>query len=376
MAEMNTGSYHANNFLRATRRWLVPYVQSRIMRSEFRPLLSYLFTEYKCNVDCHYCWAYNNKVKGMTEECAIRSIDFLKSVGCRVIAIMGGEPLLRRELILKVVEYGTKNGFFVYLPTNGILMNENFIDRVGDLGVSAVNLAVDTLDEKPGLPKNLKRIEKQFKYLVKQQRQYGYMIVFNTNICHNNMDDVRMLTEIAHDNGISTDVHINEPPYLEQEHFKHLNDNVTYILREDWPKVDELIEWLVEKNAKGYIMVNSKDHLRKMRDFMRGKTYPWNCRAGHNSCLIRTDGSLAPCFPMYASKHDWGNVWDGPKLDLNQLDEMKETCNSHCLSTCQYVLGYYYNNRNVIRWIMKQGLHGWTGRPSTDDNACPAGQTA
>jgi hypothetical protein len=45
---------------------------------------------------------------------------------------------------------------------------------------------------------------------------------------------------------------------------------------------------------------------------------------------------------------------------------MKKVCNSHCLSTCQYVLGYYYNNSNVVRWILKQGLHGWTGRPTTD----------
>jgi len=152
MAELETKSYHANNFVRAFRRWLVPYVQSRIMADQFRPLLSYLFTEWKCNVDCHYCWAFNNKVKGMTEETAIRSIDWLKSVGCRVIAIMGGEPLLRRDMILKVVDYGTKNGFFVYLPTNGILMNEDFIDRVGDLGVAAINLAVDAHPQAVRLP--------------------------------------------------------------------------------------------------------------------------------------------------------------------------------------------------------------------------------
>ena len=107
-------------------------------------------------------------------------------------------------------------------------------------------------------------------------------------------------------------------------------------------------------------MVNSKDHLRKMKDFMRGITYPWNCRAGHNSCLIRTDGTLAPCFPMYASPHEWGNVFEGHKFDNEQLDSMKKVCNSHCLSTCQYVLGYYYNNANVLRWIVKQGLHGWS----------------
>jgi len=50
MPELQTGSYHANNFLRAFRRWFVPYVQSRVLSNQFRPLLSYLFTEWKCNV--------------------------------------------------------------------------------------------------------------------------------------------------------------------------------------------------------------------------------------------------------------------------------------------------------------------------------------
>src|SRR5262249_50805741 len=73
--------YHANNGVRAFRRWLIPYMQSRVMPDEFRPLLSYLFTEWKCNLDCHYCWAFDNSVKGMTEEVAKRSIDWLHSVG-------------------------------------------------------------------------------------------------------------------------------------------------------------------------------------------------------------------------------------------------------------------------------------------------------
>jgi len=31
----------------------------------------------------------------------------------------------------------------------------------------------------------------------------------------------------------------------------------------------------------------------------------WNCRAGQNNVIIRTDGTVAPCFPMYPSAFDW-----------------------------------------------------------------------
>jgi len=38
----------------------------------------------------------------------------------------------------------------------------------------------------------------------------GYLVFFNINICRNNMEDVRKLTEYAHEHRIATDYHINE----------------------------------------------------------------------------------------------------------------------------------------------------------------------
>ncbi len=248
----------------------------------------------------------------------------------------------------------------MYLPTNGRLMTPQVIDWLGDAGVAAVNFAVDCVEERPGLPKALNRVRSYFDYLVKVQRRYGYMVVFNMNITRINMDDIKELTEIAHDNGISTDYHINETPMLEQSHFKHLDENDTYLRPGDWPRVDDLLDYLTEKNRQGYIMVNSKAHLQEMKNFMRGRVTAWNCRAGQNSLVIRTDGTISPCFPMYSATHDWGTI-ENQRFDFKQLDEMKKGCMPHCLSTCQYILGHYYNNQTVLRWIIKQLLHGLSG---------------
>ena len=58
--------------------------------------------------------------------------------------------------------------------------------------------------------------------------------IFNINICRNNHEDVRQLTEYAHAHRLATDYHINETPMLKQdEHFKHLNGNPTYIRPEE-----------------------------------------------------------------------------------------------------------------------------------------------
>jgi MoaA/NifB/PqqE/SkfB family radical SAM enzyme len=379
---------------RATRGWLFPYVRSRVMPGEFHPITAYLFLEYKCNLDCWYCWAFDNRVKGMTEDVARRSIDWLHDHGCRVLALMGGEPLLRPDFAHKVVYYAAKKGFWIYIGTNGRLLRPEVADRLGDAGAAIFNFAVDSWELQPSLPKALVPVRKHLEHLLRKQHVYGYLVFFNMNICRNNTADIRQLTDYAHDHHIATDYHINETPMLEQdEHFKHLANNPTYIRPDDWRDVDSVIDWIIEKNKQGYQMVNSVQRLQEMKAFIRMSsgldlrkwgwygdgtgtngtaaemlaTMPgivqnehgdlqftdWNCRAGQNNVIIRTDGTVAPCFPMYASTYDWGNI-DEHKFDQAQLRQMKNTCQRHCFSTLNHNLAYCYNDARVIKWVWRQ----------------------
>jgi molybdenum cofactor biosynthesis enzyme MoaA len=93
----------------------------------------------------------------------------------------------------------------MYLPTNGYLLDKPLIDALGQAGLAAVNLAVDCVAPRKGLPKALLSIESQFRHLVEQQSRYGYLLFFNINICRTNLKDVKLLTEIAHQNRIGTD---------------------------------------------------------------------------------------------------------------------------------------------------------------------------
>jgi MoaA/NifB/PqqE/SkfB family radical SAM enzyme len=393
---------------RMSRGWLFPYVRSRVMPGEFHPITAYLFVEYKCNLDCWYCWSFDNRVKGMTEDVARRSIDWLHDHGCRVVALMGGEPLLRPDFIHKVVYYAAKKGFWVYIATNGRLLRPEVADRLGDAGAGAFNFALDSWDVKPSLPKALTAAQSHLEHILRKQYVYGYVVFFNINICGNNTDDVKRLTEYAHDHRVATDYHINETPMLEQdEHFKHLNDNPTYIRPEDWRNIDGLVDWLIEKNKAGYQMVNSVRRLQEMKAFLRMSSghelercgwngdgtqvddeaqllaatpgiiqdksgelsfAAWNCRAGQNNVIIRTDGTVAPCFPMYGSTFDWGNI-DGAQFQPSQLAEMKSKCQPHCFSTLNHNLAYCYDDARVIKWlwsnVITRGFRG--GVKSFDD---------
>src|ERR1700726_1818036 len=386
----------AKDVYRYSRGWLGPYVRSRVLPGGLHPITAYLFVEYKCNLDCWYCWAFDNRVKGMTEDVARRSIDWLHDHGCRVLALMGGEPLLRPQFVHKGVYSAAKKGFWIYIATNGRLLRPDVADRLGDAGVAVFNFAVDSWDLKPSLPKALVPAKENLEHILRKQYVHRYMVFFNMNICRNNLQDVRQLTDYAHDHRIATDYHINETPMLEQdEHFKHLDENPTYIRPQDWREVDGLIDWLIDRNKAGYQMVNSVRRLQEMKAFMRMSSgldlrkYGWNgdgtgtngemskmlasmpgivqgpdgdmqfsewsCRAGQNNVIIRTDGTVAPCFPMYAATYDWGNI-DKSNFDRKQLAQMKDTCQRHCFSTLNHNLAYCYNDARIIKFLWNSAI--------------------
>ena len=174
--------YNMNNFSKAYRSWVVPYIKSRLHTKSFRPVLSFLYTDLRCNLDCSYCYNRDKNIPGMTMKTAKDAVDWLHSVGCRILAYMGGEPLVRKSFIIDLTRCAVKKGFFVYLPTNGLLLDNDFIDEIGKAGVSAINLAVDGIEKNNDLPKYLNRIMPQFEYLVQQENRYGYITFLNINI--------------------------------------------------------------------------------------------------------------------------------------------------------------------------------------------------
>ena len=117
-------------------------------------------------------------------------------------------------------------------------------------------------------------------------------------------------------------------------------------------EVDELLDWIIMKNRKGYTMVNSIPHLMAMKNRMRNKPSQWKCRAGHNGILIRPDGSLSPCFDFISYNYDWGRIWE-PKFDKEELERIKSTCVENCLSTCFYTMWHYYQPIETVKWMIK-----------------------
>jgi hypothetical protein len=61
---------------------------------------------------------------------------------------------------------------------------------------------------------------------------------------------------------------------------------------------------------------------------------------------------------MYTASYDWGVVGNR-KFDSKQLDQQKETSQTHCFSRLNHILGWCY--KRVIKHFFKQLAHGFQG---------------
>jgi len=110
-----------------------------------------------CNLDCSYCYIHKSK-DSMDWDIAKQSIDSLVRTAIRhdksevLIKFAGGEPLLKIDLIKKIVEYcrkvGLRNGigFSFHIVTNGTLATKEIAGYMLDESI-AVSVSLDGLSK-------------------------------------------------------------------------------------------------------------------------------------------------------------------------------------------------------------------------------------
>ncbi|MBU4069526.1 MAG: radical SAM protein [Nanoarchaeota archaeon] len=94
-----------------------------------------IYLTYQCNLNCDYCFV-KPSTKKMSKEMLKKILDwFINQEGDeKRICFYGGEPLLCMDLLSDVrsmaneVNYSNKNIQFSDLPTNGILLNKDYLE--------------------------------------------------------------------------------------------------------------------------------------------------------------------------------------------------------------------------------------------------------
>jgi MoaA/NifB/PqqE/SkfB family radical SAM enzyme len=85
------------------------------------PVLASLYLTQRCNLRCAYCSSPERKVAELSTDQWLTVVDELARLGCRRVALLGGEPLLH-EGAADVIARVRRQGMSCVLTSNGLLV--------------------------------------------------------------------------------------------------------------------------------------------------------------------------------------------------------------------------------------------------------------
>jgi radical SAM protein with 4Fe4S-binding SPASM domain len=107
--------------------------------------------EFQLTLDCQYNCAYCGNIKNNTQysEPTFEQItNILDCVKPSKVSFTGGEPTLKWDLLLRLIEYSASRGITTQINTNGGLLNRDKILEMEGLGLKNLHISLSTLNSR------------------------------------------------------------------------------------------------------------------------------------------------------------------------------------------------------------------------------------
>jgi|GEM_PF-624165 len=100
----------------------------------------------RCNLSCIHCRADASPCKEETDLIVgadvKKLLDELADLGCPTLAITGGEPLLRPDLV-EIISYATSKGIKTRIQSNGLLLTSKLAQELKQAGLYSFGIGLD-----------------------------------------------------------------------------------------------------------------------------------------------------------------------------------------------------------------------------------------
>ena len=172
----------------------------------------------RCNLRCFYCMPaegieYVDKSELLSYEEMLRLLVIFTQLGIEKVRVTGGEPFVRKGLIDFLGKMAKKPGLRqISITTNGLL-TAPFLPKLKSLGITNINLSLDTLDrdkfKKIARRDEFDKVWRTFQLLVHQ----GFKVKINAVVMDGiNTEDILPLARLTLDYPVSVRF-IEEMPF-------------------------------------------------------------------------------------------------------------------------------------------------------------------
>jgi radical SAM protein with 4Fe4S-binding SPASM domain len=273
----------------------------------------------KCNLNCSHCYSSscmeNEIEEDLTEAQAYKLIDELSDIGVFQLILLGGEPLLRKD-IFKLISYAVDKHLDVGIATNGTIITREIANKLSKYNLNGVQVSIDS--SKPNVHDEFRNVKGSFNRAVegiKNLSLEGNRVIVCTVISKINYYQIEDIIKIALDNGAKEFRTIRYiPSGRGVKEFKEIaiNKHEAKYVREELSRLKEKYKNKIEI---------ATDH---SMDFLENTTIQDFCTAGTTTCAIKHNGDVTPCSYINDKKYVCGNVKEESFVNIWNRNKMRK----------------------------------------------------
>ena len=333
---------------------IMKYGEAELMyqnKKEFskKPKLKYLFweTTLRCNAYCKHCGSRaGGNIKHDDELTKEKIKKALQDIADRydakeiLISVTGGEPLVRKDLF-EVMEFAHNLGFNWGMTTNGMLINDEIIEKMKKAGMCTISISLDGLEESHDEFRQVKGSYKKIIENVKKLKSANFLnyLQITTVINKSNKDELPELYKVM------KSLQISSWRVLNMEPIGRTADNQDLLL--DKNDYITLLDFIKEKRKESdFDVTYGCAHFLGMKYEKEVRKPMFFCIAGFTIASILYNGDIYVCPSVERRKElvqgnvrkdNFVDVWENKFEWFRNLDKLKckecENCKNwkYCL---------------------------------------------
>ena len=321
-----------------------------------------------CNAKCKHCGssAEKKKYEGelSTEEIKNAFKQIAEDMNARriLINVTGGEPLMRQDLC-EVMEYATKElGFYWGMTTNGILLNDNNIEKLRKANMETVSISIDGLekthDSFRGVPGSYKIILENIKKL--KEANFVKHIQVTTVVNKTNINELEELYKVM------LGLNLDSWRIASMDPIGRAKENDDLLL--NGKELKRVLDFILKKNKENKLKITyGCPGFLGLKYEKDARGYYFNCRTGINIAGILYNGDLFVCPNVPRIKNliqgniktdNFKEVWDNKYKEFRTKERTKctecEKCEwwDFCLGGAYHTWNFEENQQNKCPYNM------------------------
>ncbi len=277
-----------------------------------RPLLVSLEMTRHCNAGCDFCDDWRTRHSPRLGD-VVAMVHELQPV---VLALTGGEPLVEKRLpeLVRAIK-ASRRFIYVYVVTNGSLLDEALAARLFAAGLDQLSISMNYLDERHDAERHLPGLHAHLTELIPRLASRGDTVVLNTVIMRDNLDQIVPIARAALAWGVLVSYSCYSP-------FKNGNRGHA-VAPEEKAALQQVVSELRDHQRRHGNLTNSRFYLERIVPYFENDTRLPGCRAGNEFLQLTPDGRVRQCaeFSPFVDYRDWRG--------------MAPTSCSRCWSACR-----------------------------------------